>query len=149
MANKQNQKRRGKYQIDEITYAKGGYSKCVHMRARERGVEKSVIRYVRTSWMVSNKCYEIFFVHWSGQVHQSITASKENVVVFFHHNYDYFIFAIIRIYTVLHIYLHVSETEGLAELHWVIGLSVLEKINSIYFYGISFVLSRISVLQKI
>ena len=69
MANKQNQNRRGEYQIDEIIYAKGGYSKYVHMRARERGVEKSVIRYVRTSWMVSSKCYEIFFVHWSGQVH--------------------------------------------------------------------------------
>ena len=38
-----------------------------------------------------------------------------------------------RIYTNLHIYLQVSKTEGLAELHWVIGLSVLEKINSIYF----------------
>ena len=51
-------------------------------------------------------------------------------------------YAIIRIYKILHIYLQVSETEGLAELHWVIGLSVLEKINSIYFQGISLVLSR-------
>ena len=32
--------------------------------------------------MAPNKC-GIFFVHWFGQVHQSITASKENVVVFF------------------------------------------------------------------
>ena len=27
---------------------KGGYSKCVHVRTRERRVEKSVIRYVPT-----------------------------------------------------------------------------------------------------
>ena len=52
-------------------------------------------------------------------------------------------YAIIRIYTILHIYLQVTKTEGLAELHWVIGLSLLEKINSIYFQGISLVLSRI------
>ena len=51
-------------------------------------------------------------------------------------------YAIIRIYKILHICFQVSETEGLAELHWVIGLSVLEKINSIYFQGISVVLSR-------
>ena len=36
----------------------------------------------------------------------------------------------------------VSETEGLPELHSVIGLSLLEKINSIYFQGILLVLSR-------
>ena len=46
-------------------------------------------------------------------------------------------YAIIRIYIILHIYLQVSETERLEELHWVIGHSVLEKINSIYFRGIS------------
>ena len=57
-------------------------------------------------------------------------------------------YAIIIIYTILQIYLQVSETkdvyetEGLAELHWVIGLNVWEKINSIYFQGISLVLSR-------
>ena len=45
--------------------------------------------------------------------------------------------AIITIYIVLHIYLHVSENEGLADLYWVIGQSFLEKINSIYFQGIS------------
>ena len=41
-------------------------------------------------------------------------------------------YVIIRIYIVLHIYMQVSETEVLAELHWVIGESILEKINSIY-----------------
>ena len=58
---------------------------------RESGVEKLVIRYVRTKWMAPNKCCGTFFVHWFGQVYQSITASKKNVIVFFHHNYDYFI----------------------------------------------------------
>ena len=38
--------------------------------------------------------------------------------------------------------MHVSETKGLAELHGLIGQSVLEKINLIYFQGISFVFSR-------
>ena len=47
-----------------------------------------------------------------------------------------------RIYTILHIYLQVSKTEGQAELHWMIELSVLEKINSMYFQVISLVLSR-------
>ena len=50
-------------------------------------------------------------------------------------------YAIIRIYTILHIYLHVSKTEELAELHWVNGLNALEKINSMYFQGISLVKS--------
>ena len=35
----------------------------------ERGVEKLVIRYVRTKWIAPNKFREIFFVHWFGQVH--------------------------------------------------------------------------------
>ena len=56
-----------------------------------RGVEQSVISYVRTKWMAPDKCCGIFCVHWFGQVHQSMTANKENTVVFFHHNYDYFI----------------------------------------------------------
>ena len=47
----------------------GGYS--------GRGVEKLVIRYVRTKWIAPNKFCEIFFVCWFGQVHYSITASKK------------------------------------------------------------------------
>ena len=37
-----------------------------------------------------NKCYGIFFMLWLGQVNQSITASKENVVVFFQFEYAEF-----------------------------------------------------------
>ena len=58
---------------------------------RGRGVEKSVIRYVRTKWMAPKKCCGVFFVYWFGQVHWSITTSKKNAVVFFHHYCDYFI----------------------------------------------------------
>ena len=106
------------------------------------GVEKLVLRYVRTRWMAPNKCCGIFFVHWFRQVHQSIPAIKENVIVFFHHNYDYFILCNNQNLRSFTYHLQVSETEGLAELHWVIGLSVLEKINSIYFQELSLVFSR-------
>ena len=68
-ANEQSQNGRGEYLIDEITYTKRGYSKCAHMRTRWSGVEKWIIRYVRTKWMTPNKCCGIFFVHWVGQVH--------------------------------------------------------------------------------
>ena len=47
-----------------------------------------------------------------------------------------------KIYTILHIYLQVSQSEGLAELCRVIGRNVLENINSIYFQEISLVLLR-------
>ena len=60
---KQSQNRRGEYQVDEITHAKGGYSKCVHMCTKGRGLKKLVIRYVRTNWMAPSKCCRIFFVH--------------------------------------------------------------------------------------
>ena len=53
------------------TYAtgemEGDHPKCVQCILRE-GVEKPVIKYVRTKWMVPNKCCGIFFVHWFGQV---------------------------------------------------------------------------------
>ena len=40
--------------------------------------------------MVPNKCCGTIFVHWFRQVHYSITASKENVVVFFQFEYAEF-----------------------------------------------------------
>ena len=43
-------------------------------------------------------------------------------------------YAINEIYIILHISLQVSETEGLAKLHWVIGQSVLEKYTSTEYY---------------
>ena len=47
-----------------------------------RGLEKSVVKYVRTKWMAPSKYCEILFVHWLGQTHYSITISQENIVVF-------------------------------------------------------------------
>ena len=77
------------------TYATGGMEgsswKLCTGAYRGRGVEKSVIRYVRTKWMAPKKCCGVFFVYWFGQVHWSITTSKKNAVVFFHHYCDYFI----------------------------------------------------------
>ena len=70
---------------------RGGVIPNVYRCVQGKGVEKSVIRYVPTKWVVPKKCCGIFFVHWFGQVHERITASNKNVVVFFHHNYNYFI----------------------------------------------------------
>ena len=69
----------------------GGSSKMCTDACRKWGVERSVIRYVRTKWMAPSKFCGMFLMRWFGQAHKSITASKEYVVVFFHHNYDYFI----------------------------------------------------------
>ena len=66
---------------------------------RGRKVEKSVLRYVRIKWMAPNKFCGIFFVHWFGQVQQRKMSKKKNVIVFFRLNYDYFIYAIIRIFS--------------------------------------------------
>ena len=127
----------------EQPHGSNSYSKWVHMITRERGVEKSILRYVRTKWMAPSKRCGIFFVcigpakytKASPPAREMSLFSSIIIMVILSH-------VIIRIYTILHIYFQVSETEGLAELHWVIGLSVLEKINSIYFQGKSLVLSR-------
>ena len=50
---------------------------------------------------------------------------------------SYAVLMIIRIYLIIPIYLQTSKAEGLAELHGVTGMSVLEKINSIYFQKVS------------
>ena len=47
----------------------GGSSKLCAGAYLGRGVEKLVIRYVRTKWMDPSKCCGIFFVHWFGQEH--------------------------------------------------------------------------------
>ena len=75
-----------------------------------KGVGKSVLGSVRTKWMAPNNCCGIFFCGLVGPItlkhHRQQGKSR------------YFLsYAIIRIYTILHIYLQVSETEGLAELH--------------------------------
>ena len=54
-------------------------------------VEKLVIRYVHSKSMIPSKRCGLFSVHRFGQVDYNITTSEEIVLVFFHHNYDYFI----------------------------------------------------------
>ena len=53
----------------EQLYGRNSDSKCVHILARENGIEKSTLRYVRTKWIAPNKYCGIFFVHWYSQVH--------------------------------------------------------------------------------
>ena len=127
----------------EQPYGSNSYSKCVQMLTRGRGVEKLVLWYVRTKRMVPNKCGIFFLCVGLAKYSKASPPARKmslfsSIIIMIILSYT-----IIRIYTILHIYLQVSETDGLAELHWVIGLSVLEKINSIYFQRISLVLSRI------
>ena len=82
---------------------------------RGRGVEKLVIRYVSTKW-IPNKCCGLFFVPCSGQYARASVPAREislfsSIIIT-----NILFFAIIRIYTILHIYLQVSETEGLEEI---------------------------------
>ena len=66
MGNEQSQNGRGGYQIDEITYAKGGGILNAYMYAQVGNVERFeqlVIRCAQTKWMAPNKCHGIFFVH--------------------------------------------------------------------------------------
>ena len=71
------------YQIDEITYAKGGGTLNAYICAQGgKGVgggvggggggvgriKKSIIRSAHTKWMAPIKCHGILFVHWSGHV---------------------------------------------------------------------------------
>ena len=46
-----------------------GVTQNVYSHVLGEGVERSVMRYVRTKWMAPSKCCGIFFVHWFGQVH--------------------------------------------------------------------------------
>lgn len=49
------------YQIDEITYKKGGgYSKCVHLHTRRQGVRKLVRRCVHTKQMAQQTILKSF-----------------------------------------------------------------------------------------
>ena len=113
------------------------------MLTRGRGVEKLVLRYVLTKWKAPNKCCEIFFLCIGPAKYTKVSPPVRKMSLFSSIIITIISsYAIIRIYTILHIYLQVSETEGLPELHWVIGLNVLKKISSVYFQGISLVLSR-------
>ena len=100
------------------TIRQNNYSKCVHMLTRGRGVEKLVLRYVRTKWMTPNKCCGIFFLRIGPAKYTKASPPARKMLLFSSIIITIILsYAIIRNYTILHIYLQVSETEGLAELH--------------------------------
>ena len=82
--------------------------------------EKSLLRYIRTKWMAPNKCCGIFFcalvrpstLKYDSQQPARKMSLFSSIIITIILSY-----AIIRIYIILHMYLQVSETEGLAELH--------------------------------
>ena len=134
----------------EQPYGRNSYSKCVHMLTRERrrrgwGVglkNRSLDTYVLNGLPQTNVAEYFLCIVTAKYTKASQPARKmslfSSIIITIILSY-----AIIRIYIILHIYLQVSETEGLAELYWMIlGHSVLEKINSIYFHGISLAFSR-------
>ena len=47
----------------------GGVIQNVYKCVQGEEEEKSIIRYVRTKWMVRNKCCRMFFMHWFAQIH--------------------------------------------------------------------------------
>ena len=92
----------------------GAYSECVDTRARGRGFEKLVIRYVRTKWMVPNKCCGIFFLCIGLAKYTRASSPARKMLLFSSIIITIVLsYAIIKIYTILHIYLQVSKTEGL------------------------------------
>ena len=78
------------------TWATGGMEGVIqnlYRCVRGRGVSRLMCTYALTLslFVFIFMTPWIIFVHWSGQVHSSITASMESVAVFFHHNYEYLI----------------------------------------------------------
>ena len=69
----------------------GESSKMCTGAYRGRGVEKSVIRNVFTEWIAPNKFCRLFFCALFRPSALEHHRQQKNVVVFFHHNYDYFI----------------------------------------------------------
>ena len=87
------------------------------MRTTKREVEKSVLRYVRTKWMAQKKFVEYFLC--IGTVKYTIASLPARKMPLFSSIIIRIIlpYVVIRIYIILHIYLQVFETDGLAELH--------------------------------
>ena len=126
----------------EQPYGCNSYSKYIHMLTRGGALKnRSLDTYVLNGWPQTNVVKYFLCIGPAKYTKASLPAGKmplfSSIIITIILSY-----AIIRIYTILHIYLQISETERLAELHRVIQLSLLEKINSIYFKGISLVLSR-------
>ena len=94
-----------------------GSNSYLHMLTRGKEVEKYVLRYVRTKSMAPNKRCGIFWCIGTAECTKASPPAKKlslfsSIIITIILTYD-----LIRIYTILHIYLQVSETEGLAQLH--------------------------------
>ena len=124
----------------EQPYGRSNYFKCVHMLTRERGGWNigPKTRAYQINGRPQTNIVEYFLCIGMAKYTKAWKISLfSSIIITIILSY-----AIIRIYTILHIYLRVSEIEGVVDLYWVIGRSALEKINSIYFQGISLLFSR-------
>ena len=89
------------------------------MLARDRKVEKLVLRLVRTKWMAPNTLNVVEYFLCIGPAKNTKASLPARKIMLFSSIIITVIFSyvIIKIYTILHIYLQVSETEGLTELY--------------------------------
>ena len=96
-----------------------------------------VLRYVHTKWWLQTKFVEYYLFIGTAKYTKASPPAKKMlfssiIITIILPN------AMIRIYIILHIYLQVSQTEGgggwLAELHWVIGQSLLEKLSDSWMF---------------
>ena len=87
------------------------------MRTTKRAVEKSVLTYVRTKWMAQKKFVEYFLCIVTAKYTKASPPARKmslfsSIIIRIILSY-----VVIKIYIILHIYLQVFETDGLAELH--------------------------------
>ena len=114
----------------------------IYVQGGGGGVEKSVIRYVRTNGWRQKYVSEHFLCIGLAKYTRALPPARKMLL------FPSVIITIIYPMRELEFrnfrYLLAGlSTEALAELYWVITLGVFEKINSIYFQGISLVFSRI------
>ena len=87
------------------------------MLTRGSGVEISVLKYVGTKWMAQTNVVEYFLCIGPARYTEASPPARK-ILLFSSIVITIILFcAIIRIYTILDIYLQVSESERLAELH--------------------------------
>ena len=100
-------------------------------------IEKLIIRSAPTKWIAPNKCQGIFFFALvrpsTLEYHHQQGKCRCLLPLFFYYNTSctialfYAIIIIIRIYSIIPIYLQVCKTEGLTELHWVISAECIRE----------------------
>ena len=112
---------------------------CIENRSQDR--------YVLNGWIQTNVVEYFLFIGTAKHTKAAPLARKmslfSSIIITIILSYE-----IIKIHIILHIYLQVTETEGLVELHWGIGQSALGKINLLCFHGISLAFSRMIAQGK-